>query len=249
MQIVENITSKYGSFDLLPTPGFVISHHFIDCESKLLIVAENTVEDSKKHNIPVPSYTRVFDPIIPKELSFEEYRHYFNYEKETIFSDDGKLKLVSQRTHHPEPLGDAYEEQLYNNETGELISKSSGVAFLKCKRNNLIDSHYFQNNLQQEQEERQKTQPKQFCPVCGAQVNYSLRYPKAICKSCKSKITDCNGRPVEFFNTEFLGYGCQGYYSGTNQKELYDSTACYIGTVELVANEHRFGGIVIQTIE
>ncbi len=48
MKIIKNKKSKYGDFDLESTEGFVISNHFIDYESKLLIVEENTIEGSKK---------------------------------------------------------------------------------------------------------------------------------------------------------------------------------------------------------
>lgn len=387
MKFILNKKSKYGNFDLIPTDGFVISHHFIDYESKLLIVAENTIADSKKRNVPISSYTRVIDPNIPKELTFEEYKSYFNYEEEIYYSSDGKVKLVSQRIHETDPETDGYEEQLFNAETGELISKGSGVAFYENKRQNLLEWHLEEEAMEAEfkrkennkltldahcekhlqllqsgetllvytndintfkltfentgfllykgsklefnvfdepkevayshyksfsnlnlfwdelislnkwyeeyrifrtahpvmtsliinsanqlrktlglsfdnhkslhsnwenhvwSDEIKKTEYKQYCPVCGTQINYFPRYPKAICGECRSKVSDHDGRLVEYFNTVFGGFCCQGYYTGTDQKELYNSNICYIGSVKLEADEHRFGGIVIQKMD
>lgn len=62
MQIITNKRSQYVNFNLIPTEGFVISHHLIDFESKLLIVAKNIIEDSKIRNVPIPCYTSVSNP-------------------------------------------------------------------------------------------------------------------------------------------------------------------------------------------
>lgn len=90
---------------------------------------------------------------------------------------------------------------------------------------------------------------KQFCPNCGLERGFQQRYPKSICGKCYSETEDLNGRIVEFFNTEMGGYGCQGYYVGTEQKEKYESESCYIDGKEYYAKEARFGGIVIQLKE
>lgn len=90
---------------------------------------------------------------------------------------------------------------------------------------------------------------KQFCSNCKEEIGFFQRYPKLICGNCKQKITDKNNRLVEFFNTEGLGYGCQGYYCETNQKEKYNSDICYLGEIKYFAEEGRFGGIVIQLKE
>ena len=90
---------------------------------------------------------------------------------------------------------------------------------------------------------------KHFCSNCRMEVGETRRYPKRICSECQDKITSIDGRKVEFFNTGILGTGCQGYYSFTNQKEIYDSVSCYINNKEFFAEEGRFGGIVIQLKE
>ncbi|MGH1387771.1 hypothetical protein [Kordia sp.] len=91
---------------------------------------------------------------------------------------------------------------------------------------------------------------KAFCANCGKErIGFSQRYPKSICHECFPKITDNTGRSVEFFNSHIGGYGCQGYYSGTNQQEKYELDVCYIGEKEFIAEEARFGGIVINLKE
>lgn len=91
---------------------------------------------------------------------------------------------------------------------------------------------------------------KTFCANCGKeQRGFRQRYPKSICHECSPKITDKDGRSVEFFNSETFGYACQGYYSGTNPQEKYELDVCYIGEKEFVAEEARFGGIVINLKE
>lgn len=86
----------------------------------------------------------------------------------------------------------------------------------------------------------------QYCSNCKSEINMMQRYPKAICETCKSQLTSSDGRKVEFYNTDVMGTGCQGYYVGTNQEEKYNSMSCYIGDKTFVAEEHRFGGVVIQ---
>ncbi len=87
---------------------------------------------------------------------------------------------------------------------------------------------------------------KQYCSNCKNEISFLQRHPKLICKECKNNLTSNDGRKVEFFNSEALGYGCQGYYSGTNQIEKYDNNECYIDNKIFVAEEGRFGGIVIE---
>lgn len=60
------------------------------------------------------------------------------------------------------------------------------------------------------------------------------------------KKPDSEGRKVEFYNSEFGGFGVQGYYLDTEEEEKYNSKICYIDGKEFYAEEARFGGIVIQ---
>lgn len=90
---------------------------------------------------------------------------------------------------------------------------------------------------------------KQFCSNCKKEIDINHRYPRLICQECTKKLTSSDGRKVEFFNTYGLGYGCQGYYSNTNKTEKYNSNECYIGNKTFIAEEGRFGGIVIELKE
>lgn len=89
------------------------------------------------------------------------------------------------------------------------------------------------------------TEYRQYCPECKNEVRYNLRYLTSLCSSCCLKLTDKRGRKVDFYNTGISG-GCQGYYTDVTPNELYDLYECYIGKNKYVANEARFGGIVIQ---
>lgn len=94
-----------------------------------------------------------------------------------------------------------------------------------------------------------RSEYKQYCVNCKKSTFYNARYPKYICGDCVELLTDMEGRKVEYFNTELLGHGCQGYYVGTEQREKYNSTICYIKDRKFYAEEARFGGIVIQLKE
>lgn len=84
---------------------------------------------------------------------------------------------------------------------------------------------------------------KQHCPLCRDDVQYSERYPKYVCSNCAEKITDADGRNVNFFNLDLYG-GIGGEYVDTG--EAYNKQVCYIDGVKCYAEEGRFGGIVVQ---
>ena len=87
---------------------------------------------------------------------------------------------------------------------------------------------------------------KQFCPICNSEVRPYERYPKYVCNDCGNSATDEAGRKVTFGNTDFMGYGCEGFYVDTQEK--YPSNICYIDGKACIAAEARFGGIVIEMI-
>ena len=98
-------------------------------------------------------------------------------------------------------------------------------------------------------EKIKRSEYKQYCANCKKSVFNNARYPKYICGDCTELITDKEGRKIEFYNTELLGHGCQGYYIGTEQKEKYESNIGYVNKKEIYAEEAHFGGIVIQLKE
>lgn len=84
---------------------------------------------------------------------------------------------------------------------------------------------------------------KQFCPICKTEVQYSQRYPLYVCANCFKKAASVDNRPLSFTNLSLSG-GFAAYYADT--KEIYDSHVCFIENIECIADEARFGGIVIQ---
>ncbi len=84
------------------------------------------------------------------------------------------------------------------------------------------------------------------CPICGKALDLYERYPRYVCPSCAEKTCDAGGRPVNFRNMSFSG-GCQGFYP--DNEEIYPSQDCFIEGRACIADEARFGGIVVQVKE
>jgi hypothetical protein len=84
------------------------------------------------------------------------------------------------------------------------------------------------------------------CPICQTEVYHWERYPNQVCERCKNKASDAYGRRLQFSN-ESLSGGFAAFYRGTEEK--YTGNLCYIDGVRCYANEHRFGGIVIETVK
>ena len=84
------------------------------------------------------------------------------------------------------------------------------------------------------------------CPICGTDLQPIARYPRYVCSACAGKATTAEGRPLDFFNIGLSGgYGAQHADDGSP----YDSHDCFIGGQPCRADEARFGGIVIETVE
>jgi hypothetical protein len=82
------------------------------------------------------------------------------------------------------------------------------------------------------------------CPICASEMRHDPRYPRAVCRSCASRVTDAAGRPLELFNVSPTGaYGAS--YKDTG--EDYPSHDCYIDGIQCRADEAHLGGIVVQT--
>jgi hypothetical protein len=84
------------------------------------------------------------------------------------------------------------------------------------------------------------------CPICSAEIDHFERYPNQVCERCKDKASDAYGRRLEFSNEDSTG-GFIAVYRGTDEK--YDRNLCYIDGVRCYANEHRFGGIVVEVVK
>lgn len=84
------------------------------------------------------------------------------------------------------------------------------------------------------------------CPICAAVLEPQSRYPRYVCGECAGRARSADGRPLRFSNVGFDG-GYAARYADTG--EPYDSHDCWIDGVACRADEARFGGIVIETLE
>lgn len=84
---------------------------------------------------------------------------------------------------------------------------------------------------------------KSICPICKTATKPQERYPNYVCYECTLKATDKSGKPLSFGNID-MGGGYEAIY--TNTKEKYDSHICYINGVECIADEAKFGGIIVE---
>lgn len=90
----------------------------------------------------------------------------------------------------------------------------------------------------------------QFCSRCKKRVMYYPRYPKRICGDCsRLEIKDENGYRLGFSNVGMSGGFVVSYYLDDKLiKQTQDEWGkiCYIEGVKYIADEAKFGGIVIQ---
>jgi hypothetical protein len=89
------------------------------------------------------------------------------------------------------------------------------------------------------------SQNQQHCPICQKPVHHSERYPRYVCVECVPRAKSKDGRLLKFFNESISG-GFIAQYADTG--EAYPSHECYIDGIPCRADEHYFGGIVIQPI-
>jgi hypothetical protein len=84
------------------------------------------------------------------------------------------------------------------------------------------------------------------CPICSSPVQHWTRYPQAICQDCAAKARNAQGRKLTFYNYSASG-GFYAVVEGSGAKN--EEHLCYIDGLECWADEHWFGGIVIQPYE
>ena len=82
------------------------------------------------------------------------------------------------------------------------------------------------------------------CAICSAPVAHSARYPQQICAACVLEACDEGGRAVRFQNTTTFGGGIEGTYRDDGSR--YANDECFVRGSRCQAQEHRFGGIVMQ---
>jgi hypothetical protein len=91
------------------------------------------------------------------------------------------------------------------------------------------------------------------CRVCGATIPRWERYPRLVCNACELLAQDAAGRRMRFLNESILGTGFVAQVETDAGWEVVQPgdlhVECVIRGVRCVAAEHRFGGIVVQTVE
>lgn len=83
------------------------------------------------------------------------------------------------------------------------------------------------------------------CPICGEKVARWERYPRQVCEYCASKASDAYGRRLCFSGEDSAG-GFRAFYRDNGAE--YRHQICYIDGRKCFANEHRFGGIVVEVV-
>ncbi len=132
-------------FQLVSDEGCEILEKFVDFESKLLIVITHIIDKSKWQHAPydgsiVLTKQYIIDIDKMKILSEDEWKRYFSYEPYETFSDDGKLKMITQRLHEPVSNTDSISEEVIEVLSNDVVSESHGVAFTANKRESLLES-------------------------------------------------------------------------------------------------------------
>ena len=103
-------------------------------------------------------------------------------------------------------------------------------------------------------QEIKETEYKQFCPICFSETRFQSRYPKYICRECNTdKKRSFQGEKVSFSNLGFSGGIKVSFYDDLgNLLKEEDEHHIYEFKLEnylCIAEEARFGGIVIQLKE
>ena len=86
--------------------------------------------------------------------------------------------------------------------------------------------------------------PHRPCPICAAPVHAEARYPWKVCIACAKRAVDQTGRPLAFVN-ESLSGGFVARYADTGDPYPGEH-ACWIDGIACHADEHYWGGIVVQ---
>jgi hypothetical protein len=87
---------------------------------------------------------------------------------------------------------------------------------------------------------------QQSCPICQKPVAFFPRYPRYLCVQCANRAMSKDGRLLKFSNIDLSG-GFVAHYADTG--EAYRGHECYVDGIPCYADEHHFGGIVIQPME
>jgi hypothetical protein len=97
------------------------------------------------------------------------------------------------------------------------------------------------------QPEATMSRASHHCPACGTPLPAMTRYPWYICALCRERITDADGRRLEFANTSVSG----GFAWRRAGEREYHEARGYLGLLDgrpVRVSEARFGGIVAEPV-
>lgn len=87
------------------------------------------------------------------------------------------------------------------------------------------------------------------CPACDGPGRESERYPAAVCEACEKRVVDQFGNRIELYNESFSGglriVAGSTVHTGAEAEAL----PLFIDRIECRAQEHRFGGVVVQPVQ
>lgn len=86
------------------------------------------------------------------------------------------------------------------------------------------------------------TQP---CPVCGAQVTQSDRYPVYLCGACERRAVDADGARVEGYNLSPTGGFKLHWPDGEHPDRPCASADVWVDGLPFRYKEARFGGTLV----
>lgn len=75
----------------------------------------------------------------------------------------------------------------------------------------------------------------------------SQRYPKALCNAHYEECLDAEGNKVTFCNIDFSGGFMSQHFVNDILIRTAEEKVCFVRGIKCVAQEARFGGIVLQT--
>lgn len=87
----------------------------------------------------------------------------------------------------------------------------------------------------------------QNCPICNNNFITLSRYPNTICYNCikRYKVLTKDGKEIQFYNKSAFG----GFMSKIEGEEEYgEEHLCFVNNIPCIADEARFGGIIIQKL-
>lgn len=120
-----------------------VSHSFKDFESGLIYV--HTVDQNESRWLSGAGMTRqpqksyILEPKHGKVIIYEEWKAFFNYDMQTIYTEDGMFKYTRQRKYDDKVDCDYIDETLVFLKGGH-VTTSQGVAFYGEKRDTLLES-------------------------------------------------------------------------------------------------------------